>query len=447
MEKIKLSKFVETIFETPSKEFSEWFGYYNYDTLTSDHTKLLCNRITEDGIPPRADLKIEVGYYDIPSGSWHHVGISDSWNWQQGCMAQWLNDEEIIYNSSENNHHISIIYNIKNGLERKINWAIYAIMPDGKKSIALDMERAHWCRAYHYESVIDKNKEGRIYENDGIFEIDLENNSRKRIISIQDIVALDYRPYFSKAKHWLEHIMINQDGTKFCVLHRFSSINNVFSYKTRLIIVDIKSLKMQCIPGWETTQWSHFGWNKDSFSIYAYPSRKKVNETDFLVSNSIETVPPQLRKNQDQSFINIAKSFIKKIIPRRLLQQLKGGITSYEYYQLTNSGRYRKVDKFNPRPFLIDGHPSFTPDGRYMITDTYPDNNHFQRLYVFNIKTKKHLLLGTFYANYDKSPSSCDLHPKLSRDGEYIVVDSAHDSKHHMIVFKLNWEKIRRKIS
>ena len=445
MKKIKLSQFVDIVFETPSNQFSEWFGYYNYDTLTLDHSKLLCNRITEDGMLPRADLKIEIGYYDIPSGSWHHVGESDSWNWQQGYMAQWLNDDEIIYNSSDGNHHTAIIYNIKNGTERKINWAIYAITPDGKKSIALEMERAHWCRAYHYESVIDKKKDGPIYKDDGIFEINLENNTCKRIISIQDIIALDYRPYFSKAKHWLEHVMINQDGTKFCVLHRFSSINNVFSYKTRLIIVDIKTLNMQCIPGWETTQWSHFGWNQNSFSIYAYPSRKKVNGSDFSAGSKIETIPPQLKKNQ-LSFISIIKLVIRNTIPRQILQRFKGGITSYEYYQY-NNGYYELVDKFNSSPFLIDGHPSFTPDGRYMITDTYPDNHHIQRLYVYDIKTKKHLLLGSFYANYYKSPSSCDLHPKLSKDGQYLVVDSAHDNKHHMIVFKLKWEEIREKIS
>lgn len=216
MKGYKLSKYVEKVFETSSSEYSEWFGYYNYDTLTSDHSKLLCNRIKEDGVKPRADLKIKVGYYDIPSGEWHHVGESDSWNWQQGCMAQWLNDNEVIYNSSENNHHIAIIHNIKTGTERKIDWAIYGITPDGKKSIALDMERAHWCRAYHYESVADKSKDGPVYEQDGIFEIDLENNTRKLIISIQEVITLDSRSYFKKAKHWIEHVMINQEGTKFC---------------------------------------------------------------------------------------------------------------------------------------------------------------------------------------------------------------------------------------
>ena len=45
MKGYKLSKYVEKVFETSSSEYSEWFGYYNYDTLTSDHSKLLCKKM------------------------------------------------------------------------------------------------------------------------------------------------------------------------------------------------------------------------------------------------------------------------------------------------------------------------------------------------------------------------------------------------------------------
>ena len=113
-------------------------------------------------------------------------------------MAQWLNDDEVIYNASKNNHHIAIIHKISTGENRCIDWPIYGITPDGTKSISLDMERAHWCRAYHYESVVDKSKDGAVYEGDGIFEIDLLNNTRKCIVSIHDIIALDNRPYLKK---------------------------------------------------------------------------------------------------------------------------------------------------------------------------------------------------------------------------------------------------------
>lgn len=429
----KLSKYVEKVFETPSQNFSEWFGYYNYDTLTTDHSKMLCNRIKDDGIKPRADLKIEIGYYDITSGDWHHVGESDSWNWQQGCMAQWLNDEEVIYNSSENNHHIAIVHNIKTGTDRKIDWAIYAITPDGQKSITVDMERAHWCRAYHYESVIDKSKEGAIYDNDGIFEIDLIKNNRKRIISIQDIINLDKRPYFDKAKHWIEHIMLNPTGTKFCFLHRFSPIDNVFHYVTRLIIVDRETMQMTCLPAWEKNQWSHFGWDGNNFVIYTYPQKGQgINANSFNAKN--RNSKSEIHKKV--SFKTRLANFVRLFYPQSVEKMMRGMLTYYQYYAFVD-GKYILKNEFKKKEFFIDGHPTFLQRSQIMITDTYPDKHNIQRLLKFDIKKNKVYVLGKFNAYYHGNPASCDLHPKISRDGHYVVVDSAFDKKHHMIVLKL----------
>lgn len=449
MKGYKLSKYVKMVFETPSKEYSEWFGYYNYDTLNSEHSKLLCNRIKEDGIKPRANLRIEVGYYDISSREWHHVGFSDSWNWQQGCMSQWLNDEEIIYNSSENNHHIAIIHNIKTGTNRKINWAIYGITPDKKKSIALDMERAHWCRAYHYESVIDEEKDGLIYEQDGIFEIDLENNTRKRLISIYDIIGLDSRPYFKNAKHWVEHVMISPTGEHFCFLHRFSAPNDIYNYKTRLIIVNMKTLEMHCIPNWELTQWSHFAWNKDSFVVYSYPVHNAPVSADSFKSSNV-TVNNNLHcsrvLNVKHILEKILKIFYKTFVSIELDDMFRHNRKHYQYYSFHDNS-YVLSKRFKNKLFDIDGHPSFTPDGKYMITDTYPDKNNKQRLIIFNTYNNKCLVLGVFNAYYKGNPASCDLHPKLSGDGLYVVLDSAHDKKHHMLMLELNWKDIKKKIS
>ena len=90
----------------------------------------------------------------------------------------------------------------------------------------------------------------------------------------------------------------------------------------------------------------------------------------------------------------------------------------------------------------IDGHPSFTNSGQYMITDSYPDRQQMQRLIIYNTINGKGKIVGRFFANYKGNPSSCDLHPKLSRDNQFVVVDTAFDEKHHIIVYKIDWDKI-----
>jgi hypothetical protein len=430
---------VSKVFETPSKDFSEWFGYYNYDTLNYDQTKLLCNRSKTDGAAPKKGQVIELGYYDIPTGGWHHIGDSDSWNWQQGAMMQWLpgkgNENKVIYNTSKNGHLISRIHDIITGDEKDISWSIYGITPDGKKSIALDLERSHWCRAYHYESVANLEKEGRVYEDDGIFEIDLQKNTRKKIISIQDIIQTDYRPYFEEQKHWIEHIMINPSGTRFCFLHRFSSMANVMDYTTRLMIADIDGNNLQCIEGWDKVKWSHFGWNgDDAFAIYTYVA-PKLKE-----GRSIKTLLTSLSIKGLSIKVFTA---INKVLPVSMSKRLGAAVSYYQYYRVVESGKFRLSSDINNSICRIDGHPSFSKSGQFMLTDTYGDRKSWQSLYVFNMLNKKSMTLGRFYAYYNHKPSSCDLHPKLCGNNDFVVVDTAYNEKHHMIVLKIDWSKLR----
>lgn len=433
------SRYVTKIFETPSNEYSEWFGYYNYDLLNRDQSRLLCGRSKYAGIVPKKGMTIEIGYYDISTGDWHHLGTTDSWNWPQGAMAQWLETENgesrIIYNCSKEGRLISRIVNVETGKEKEIDWPIYGITPDKKKSISLDLERSFWCRAYHYESVANPKKDCDVFEEDGIYEIDLEHNTRKKLISIRDVINTDKRPYFDDQKHWIEHIMINPSGSSFCFLHRFSPKNNVLKYETRLFIANIDGSHIQCIPGWDKVRWSHFGWcGDDSFVIYTYfPSKFNSGTTKSRIK--IKGYSPK----------GLIKTIIRKSIelfPNKISVLLGSPHSSYQYYKKDIEGIYRFDSLIDPKLSRIDGHPSFTKDKLFMITDTYGDKKSWQSLYVYNLSTHKSQLLAKFFAYYDGKPSSCDLHPKLSNNNNYVAVDTAYNEKHHVVLFKIDWTKL-----
>lgn len=434
MKRNKIGKHLVRVFETPSSEYSEWFGYYNYDPLSSDHTKLLCGRSSVDGVAPSKGMTIELGYYDIPSGIWHKIGKSDSWNWQQGAMLQWLPAEggetSVVYNTSRNNRLVSVIYDINTGEEKEIDWPVYGITPDGRKSISLDLERSYWCRAYHYQSVVNPEKEGRIYGDDGIFEIDLTRNTRKRILSIQSIVECDASPDFSSKKHWLEHVMISPSGKRICFLHRFSSMDNVMDYGTRLCIADADGGNLQVIPGWNRFVWSHFGWNDDdSFSIYTVED--SLGKGLRGIKELLRTRPFPLSQLVKRIFYS---SSVR--LPYPLNRILTGRLCCYQYYSLDNDGRFSLSDRFIDRYLSIDGHPSFIHGKDVMLTDSYPDRNGYQRLLLYDIHKDRVTMLGEFYAALRNTPASCDLHPKLSGEG-FVTVDTAYDGRHHMIVFRI----------
>ena len=144
MKQVKLSKYVTVDSITPS---GYWFGYYNYDTMNYNQTKMLAQFVKHDAQIIKKGMIIDIGYFNN-AGTFIKLGESDSYSWPQGSMVQWLNsssqDERIIYNLSKDGNLISRIIDLKNKEQKDIDWSIYGLTPDGKKSIALDMERSYW---------------------------------------------------------------------------------------------------------------------------------------------------------------------------------------------------------------------------------------------------------------------------------------------------------------
>ena len=441
-----VTRYLKSVFQTPS-DACYWFGYYNYDPLNIDQSKVLCNRSQFDAVAIEKGMEIDLGFFDMSDGEWHKIGSTDAFNWQQGAMMQWIPAKEretrIIYNCSKDNHLISRIHDINTGKNRDLHYPIYGITPDGKKSISLNMERAYWCRAYHYQAVANPQYDVAVADDDGIYEIDLEKDTCKRIISIQDIINIDREPSFAKARHWLEHVMISPTGKRFCFLHRFS-YGNIYNYVTRLFVADIDGSNLQIIDGWRTCRWSHFGWaDDDSFVIYTYLAP--------LTLPGEASAPPSHRVSH--SFAQPFKNTIKRIYQgllsdetRTRINKLRHKKTQFYQYYRCESGKYVKQEEWILPEFSIDGHPSFTSDQRYMVTDTYPDWRDMQHLYFFDRYTHKVLDSGTFRDALTGRPGSCDLHPKLCRDGKHVIVDTAFDGHHHLLMFEIDWESIKKKL-
>ena len=430
-------EFITKEFETNSKHFSEWFGYYNYDVMDASGKKMLCGRVSFDGRSISDNDTVELGWYNIENGEWNFIGKSDSFNWQQGAMLQWIPNEKnkVAYNFSNKKHFLASIIDISSKHEFTLPFPIYCITPDGKQSISLNYERSYWCRAYHYAPIKNKKYDCDIAEDDGIFSVDLQTGEVKRIVAIQDVIKNDWDPCFDDAKHWFEHIMINKSGTRIVFLHRFITKGSL-SYNTRICLADIDGKNLKIIQGWKNKLWSHFGWKSDdSFVIYC----QKRNKLQFEIAE-------KNKKQKRSGLKSIVIKVVKKIIPQFIRELFWPKKSFYEQYDLIN-GNFVRTCIYDQKIFNIDGHPSFTKDGKYMITDSYPDKSGYQHLIVFNTETKKGIVVAKIFAALSNTPASCDLHPKLCFNDSKIVVDSAYTGVHKMLVFNINWEAIRKKIS
>ncbi|MFM7129801.1 MAG: hypothetical protein ACKO0V_10635, partial [bacterium] len=107
-EALKSGKFPPTRQITRGPKY-HWFGYYDKLQFSTDHKLVLCNQVSFENRRPGPDDEIAVGMIDIGHGDkWVELGTSRAWNWQQGCMLQWLpgSDREVIWNDREGDHYV-----------------------------------------------------------------------------------------------------------------------------------------------------------------------------------------------------------------------------------------------------------------------------------------------------------------------------------------------------
>jgi hypothetical protein len=83
-----------------------------------------------------------------------------------------------------------------------------------------------------------------------------------------------------------------------------------------------------------------------------------------------------------------------------------------------------------------DGHMSWSPDGRWLLTDEYavlPGNDGWSPLLLYDFVAGRRIEIGRF-----REPLAgelrCDLHARWNRAGTQVCVDSAHDGTRQMYI-------------
>ena len=86
-----------------------------------------------------------------------------------------------------------------------------------------------------------------------------------------------------------------------------------------------------------------------------------------------------------------------------------------------------------------DGHPSYSPDLRWIVTDTYPDRGRQRHLLLYSPVNSRFLEVGRFLApwNYDGA-RRCDLHPRWAPDGNWIAIDSVHTGRRALFLIDVS---------
>lgn len=403
-----------------------FFGYYNKSPWNMCQDKMLFCEANFINRQPKRNDKLKIGYLNIKNGKKEYLTETNVWNWQQGCMLQWhpTKGDVIILNKRIKNRFVSSFFNIKTKQEKIFPYPIYDISRDGKYAVSINFSRLNNLRkGYGYEGVEDNFKDIKISEDDGIFLINLEKKLATLMVSIKELT--EYKPLNSMnfGYHWVNHAEFNPTGGKISFFHRWQVPNEM--HYTRLFCFDIKSKKLQLLP--DSGFYSHMCWKNDE-EIFGYS----------MAPGKIGNI----RKKQITAKIifSLILPIYRKLIPKKIRKRILP--TGYFLFNILR-GSVKKILINNE-----DGHPSFSPNKRFILTDTYPNKEHKRTLILYDTKLDKRHIIGKFYSlpnkkyskdkDWDSSGMRCDLHPRWNRDGSKICIDSVHEGFRGMYIIDVS---------
>jgi hypothetical protein len=324
-----------------------WFGYY--DKLQFDPTSRYALGVegTFEHRLPSANDTLRIGMVDLADKDrWIDLGETRAWSWHQTCMLQWLpgSKTEIIYNDREADRFVSRILNVQTGKSRTLPLPIYCVSPDARWAIVNDFRRSSYMRPETgYAGLPDPHMDSPAPEQSGIWRMDLQSGKHELIVSLAQVVGIPHRePYSRGAVHYFDHLLFAPDGQRFAFFQRWRGEAEGRGFSTRMLTADSRGGNVRVLDPYGKT--SHYIW-RDPKTILVWMSHPSHGSKFYLIDEP--------------------------------------------------SG---KAQVFAPEKMPVNGHASYLPGKRYIVSDTYPDEKRLQHTYLFDTRTNNRHELGHFHS-------------------------------------------------
>lgn len=346
-----------------------FFGYYDRSPV-NEYGNLLYHKILPEG---NAGLFVDDKM----------LAVTGAWNFQQGALATWLENNFFVYNCFDSLAKDSVQLNkglccrkinAKTGEEHHIPFPVYSAVPGCDVGLSLNFDRITYLRpeyGYTARSVVPDKFPSP--EEDGVFAVNLKTGETKLLFSFADLSQ--GLSDIDNAKQKINHIQLSADGKRCIFLYRW--FDNFGVKHSRL----------------------YFARLSDGY----------------------------LALLADEGMVSHC-NFIDEIHVGGWMRL--GGRNGY-YCIDTQTGYYRPEA---PGVLNEDGHPTFC--GRYLITDTYPDRSGMMKLFVYDRHDRRLIAENRLFSPLAfRDEKRCDLHPRpIVKNGriEAVYVDCTLSGKRQM---------------
>jgi hypothetical protein len=395
-----------------------FFGYYNKTNWDASGRYLLAQQVPYRDVRLAPDCLAAIGYFDLEHGQrFHCVSETRAWNWQMGSQLQWLDGAgglKLIHNERRPGGDGrypgfgSVIVDAQTGERTRLPLPVYVVAPDSRYAICVDYRRL-----YVTHETIGYSEEGGPFElplapaDDGLYRMDLVTGDSRLIVSYRQLREFHSRPSMDKAIHWVSHIEINPASSRVLLLHRWTErVKDETCFLHRLITMNPDGSELRLLE------------------CSDHPLPQLADDFDpatvgtFDYEKSEYQISHPLWRNDRQIIV----------------WGPHAGEIHYHLYDDADGGAVQPVGR---HVLTENGHMTFSPvNSRWLVSDTYPDPVTQERiLFLYDMETGVRHDVGSFYADPGLSKENrCDLHPRWSRDGSEVCIDSVHGEGRQMYI-------------
>ena len=369
---------VRALTEGPGHHF---FGYYDKSPWNSSGRYLLAHEADFNDRAPNAQDSIRIGVVEPDEGRrFRPIAESHAWNWQQGAMLQWhpLDKERlVVYNERRDGRFVGIVRDVEGGEQRTYERPIYAILPDGTFAYSVSFARLATHRpGYGYAGVQDIFFDDPQPERDGVWRLDLSSGGSELMVSIAELAARDPKRSMEGAWHYINHVQVSPTGKRIAFFHIWHRGDTPWEVRLYTCCHDGSDLRCMLDTGFI----SHYDWRDDD-TILVWANRPQGKARFLMLSHLSE------------GFGVFAEASVRE-----------------------------------------DGHCSYSPDGAWVLNDTYPDRFQMRTLMLIRTTDHKRIDIARFYSPTTRwwGEIRCDLHPRWNGDGQRICIDSVHEGTRQM---------------